>query len=136
MQELTIAHDVYAQMLEQARAEAPVEACGLLGGADGKVAQLYKMTNVDASSDHFMMDPAEQFAAIKAMRSASQRMLAIYHSHPASPARPSEEDIRLALTPGVIYVIVSLADAAGPVVKGFLIEDGAVTQTPVVVENE
>ncbi|WP_366919053.1 Mov34/MPN/PAD-1 family protein, partial [Geobacter sp.] len=44
----------------------------------------------------------------------------IYHSHPESPARPSEEDIRLALTPGVSYVIVSLAGAE-PDVKSFRI---------------
>nr|WP_298436492.1 Mov34/MPN/PAD-1 family protein [Geobacter sp.] len=44
----------------------------------------------------------------------------MYHSHPESPARPSEEDIRLALTPGVSYVIVSLAGAE-PDVKSFRI---------------
>jgi proteasome lid subunit RPN8/RPN11 len=49
-------------------------------------------------------------------------MLAIYHSHPASPARPSAEDISLALTPDVAYVIVSL-QSRQPDAKAFLIED-------------
>ena len=52
-------------------------------------------------------------------------MVAIYHSHPETPARPSEEDIRLALTPGVSYLIVSLAGAA-PEVKSYRIESGKV----------
>ena len=51
-------------------------------------------------------------------------MLAIYHSHPESPARPSAEDIRLALTPGVSYIIVSLEKANSPVLKSFQITEG------------
>jgi proteasome lid subunit RPN8/RPN11 len=62
-------------------------------------------------------------------------MLAIYHSHPETPARPSAEDIRLALTPDVIYVIVSLRNADAPAVKGFLINDGTITTVPVEVLN-
>ena len=58
-------------------------------------------------------------------------MLAIYHSHPQTPARPSAEDIRLALTPDVIYVILSLQEAEAAAVKGFLIEDDNVTEVPV-----
>ncbi len=133
MPKLEIPSNIYAQMVAQARAEAPVEACGILAGTDGKVEKLYKMTNADAARDHFMMAPTEQFAVAKDIRSAGLEMLAIYHSHPASPARPSEEDIRLALTPDVIYVIVSLQDANCPVVKGFLIENGKVEKVPVKV---
>ncbi len=58
-------------------------------------------------------------------------MLAIYHSHPETPARPSAEDIRLALTPNVTNVIVSLVNGDHPAVKGFLMENGSVTEVPV-----
>ena len=131
MLKLEIPTYVFEQMLEQAKAEAPIEACGILAGSDSKVEKLYKMTNVDNSSNHFMMEPKEQFAVVKDIRSAGLEMLAIYHSHPETPARPSAEDIRLALTPDVIYVIVSLQDAKAPAVKGFLLEDGTVTKVPV-----
>jgi len=134
MPKLEIPGDIYAQMVAQARAEAPVEACGILAGTDGKVEKLYKMTNADAASDHFMMEPAEQFAVVKNMRSEGLEMLAIYHTHPESPARPSAEDIRLALTPGVMYVIVSLLDG-DPAAEGFLIDDGDVTEVPVSIED-
>lgn len=117
--------------MEQARAEAPIEACGILAGSGGRVEKLYKMTNAELRSDHFMMAPEQQFEAVKDIRSNSLDMLAIYHSHPQTPARPSAEDIRLALTPGVIYVIVSLQGTNGPAVKGFQIEDGTITEVPV-----
>jgi proteasome lid subunit RPN8/RPN11 len=133
---LEISADIFKQMVVQAKAEAPVEACGILAGRDNKVEKLYKMTNVDNGSDHFMMEPAEQFKVVKDIRSAGLEMLAIYHSHPETPARPSAEDIRLALTPDVIYVIVSLQNGKRPAVKGFLIEDGNVTKVPVKIVKE
>ncbi len=136
MMKLEISAYVFEQMLEQAKAQAPIEVCGILAGNDSKVEKLYKMTNVDNSSNHFMMEPKEQFAVVKDIRSADLEMLAIYHSHPETPARPSAEDIRLALTPDVIYVIVSLQDAKVPAVKGFFIEDGTVTEVPVKVLQE
>ena len=131
MMKLEIPAYVFEQMLEQAKAQAPIEVCGILAGNDSKAEKLYKMTNVNNSSNHFMMEPKEQFAAVKDIRSAGLEMLAIYHSHPESPAGPSAEDIRLALTPDVIYVIVSLQDTKAPAVKGFLLEDGTATKVPV-----
>lgn len=128
---LDIPKKIFQQMLEQAKAEVPIEACGILAGTDGKVEKLYKMTNVDKSSDHFAMEPKEQFAVVKNVRAVGLEMLAIYHSHPETPAMLSEEDVRLALTPDVVYVIVSLQDSDCPAVKGFIIEDGNVTEVPV-----
>ena len=130
---LNIPVEILDQILAQARAEMPIEACGILAGADGTCKKLYKMTNVDQSSTHCMMNPSEQFEVTRDIRSANLKMLAIYHSHPATPARLSAEDIRLALTPDVIYLIVSLQNADNPAVKGFLIEDGNVTEVPVKV---
>ena len=136
MKKLQIPRYIFEQMLEQAKTQAPVEACGILAGRDNKIEKLYEMTNADRSSDHFMMEPKEQFKAVKDIRSAGLEMLAICHSHPETPARPSAEDIRLAFTPDVIYVIVSLQDEDAPVVKGFLIEDDNVTKVPVEIVEE
>jgi proteasome lid subunit RPN8/RPN11 len=136
MLKLEIPSDIFGRMVEQAKAEAPIEACGILAGSDGKVARFYEMTNADRSNDHFMMEPKEQFAVTKDIRAAGLKMLAIYHSHPETPARPSAEDVRLALTPDVIYVIVSLRDARAPVVKGFLIEERDIAAVPVEIVKE
>ncbi len=135
MLKLEIPNNIFEQILQQAKAEAPIEACGILAGKDGVVNKLYKMTNTDQSTDHFMMAPEEQFKVVKDIRAAALEMLAIYHSHPETPARPSAEDIRLALTPGVIYVIVSLQNTE-PAIKGFLIEDDNVSEVPVGIEAE
>ena len=118
-------------MLEQARAEAPIECCGILAGRNGRAEKLYRMANAEHRYDHFMMEPEQQFEAVKDIRSSSLDMLAIYHSHPETPARPSAEDVRLALTPNVVYVILSLQSDNGPAVKGFQIDDGTVTSVPV-----
>ena len=131
MRELQIPNNIFEQMLRQAKAQAPIEACGILAGKDGAIEKLYKMTNVNKRSDHFMMEPEEQFKIVKDIRAAGLDMLAIYHSHPQTPARLSAEDIRLALTPGVTYVIVSLQDSNCAVVKGFYIENSDVTEVPV-----
>ena len=42
------------------------------------------------------MDPKEQLKAIKDMRANGLTPLGNWHSHPETPARPSQEDIRLA----------------------------------------
>ncbi|MHC4643847.1 MAG: M67 family metallopeptidase [Planctomycetota bacterium] len=136
MLSLEIPNIIFEQMVVQTRAEAPIEACGILAGRESRVEKLYKMTNADRRSDHFMMEPKEQFKMIKDIREAGLEMLAIYHSHPETPARPSSEDLRLALTPDVTYVIVSLANGDHPAMKGFLIEKGSVTEVPVKITEQ
>lgn len=122
---------IHDELISRAREGAPLEVCGILGGSDATVSLHYPMTNTAASNEHFTMDPKEQFAVVKDLRAKGQTMLAIYHSHPEPPARPSEEDIRLALTPDVSYVIISLADAGTPDLKAFRITAGIVQPEPI-----
>lgn len=119
----------------QARAELPNEACGLLAGKGELVQKRYGLTNADASPEHFTFLPAEQFAVLRAARSEGLDLIANYHSHPATPARPSEEDIKLAFDPNILYIIVSLASAE-PVVKAFHIRQGVVENVEVEVLEE
>jgi len=83
-----------------------------------------------------MMDPKEQFAVVKDIRSSSLELLAIYHSHPQTPARPSAEDIRLALTPNVVYIILSLRNGDAPALKGFYVENGTVIDVPLEISHK
>jgi proteasome lid subunit RPN8/RPN11 len=135
MLKLEIPEYIFKDMLEQAIEEAPIEACGILAGDNGRVEKFYKMRNSEQRRDHFMMSPEEQFAVVKDIRAVSLEMLAIYHSHPETPARPSDEDVRFAVTPGVIYVILSLMDN-NPVVKGFRIENGSINELPVTIVED
>ena len=122
---LRISKDVIEQIIKHAKADLPNEACGYLAGNNNEVTKAYELTNIDHSPEHFSFDPAEQFKTVKDARKNGLEILANYHSHPSSPARPSTEDIRLAYDPSISYVIVSLA-ASEPVVKSFKIKDGLV----------
>jgi len=123
---LLIPGNIQQAVFAHAESGFPLEVCGILGGKGGVVTSHHPMTNTDASNEHFMMDPKEQFAVVKALRATGEEMVAIYHSHPETPARPSEEDIRLALTPNVCHLIVSLKERAAPVAKAFRITGGQV----------
>jgi proteasome lid subunit RPN8/RPN11 len=91
------------------------------------------LTNADASPEHFSMVPAEQFAALKDMRANGIEMLAAWHSHPATPARMSAEDLRLAHAPGLIHVILSLAIPGQPQIRAFTVQDGSAQEVDLTI---
>lgn len=127
---LRITREIIAAMQAHARMDAPIEVCGYLASRDGVVCQHFPMTNTDQEAEHYAMDPKEQFAVVRAARELGLRVSAVYHSHPVTPARPSEEDIRLAFDPAISYVIVSLADDEATV-KSFRIKQGEVQPEPI-----
>jgi proteasome lid subunit RPN8/RPN11 len=131
---LVLPKPIHDALIAHGRAGFPLETCGLLGGRDGVVSEFHPMTNLDQSREHFMMDPKEQFAVAKNLRAKGKAIVAIYHTHPDTPARPSEEDIRLARTPGVSTIILSLAGPQ-PVLKSFRIFDGASVPEPVEIRE-
>lgn len=122
----------YEQILRYAVSELPHEACGLLAGTDEKnedgmvrrVEKVYLLTNMDHSNEHFTIDPREQFAAVKDMRSLHLKLIGNWHSHPESPSRSSKEDIRLAFDKNASYLILSLMDRSRPVINSFHVENG------------
>lgn len=126
---MKISKGILEMIYEQAEAEAPLEACGYLAGKEDVITSHYKMTNVDKSETHFSLDPKEQFQVAKSVRADGSDLIAVYHSHPASPARPSEEDIRLAHDSSIIYVIVSLENEKRTY-GAFTIKNGMVTPEP------
>lgn len=121
----------YLDIIDYAVQGLPNEACGLLGGTiDGDrklIKKIYYLTNVDASREHFSMDPKEQFEAIKDMRKEGLQMIGNFHSHPESPSRPSEEDKRLAYDSKIRYLILSLMNRKQPVLRAFEIKEGQVS---------
>lgn len=120
---MKIKKEVFNKILEQARRDVPNESCGYLFGKGDTITESYEMTNADHSPEHFSFIPREQFAAINYARKHGLQVLANWHSHPASPSRPSQEDIRLAYDSQIAYFILSLA-AEEPVLNAFHIENG------------
>jgi proteasome lid subunit RPN8/RPN11 len=122
---MTIPQHVIDEMIAQAQKDAPNETCGyLLGTADGSVTENYWMENIDHSPEHFSFAPRDQFAALKYARSKGLTILANWHSHPASPSRPSQEDLRLANDPNIRYAILSLHE--GIHLNSFAIRNGEI----------
>ena len=109
---MIIPQQVIDELIEQARRDAPDESCGYLLGErtdEGDVVtENYRMENIDHSPEHFAFAPKDQFAALKYARNKGLKILANWHSHPASPSRPSQEDLRLANDPTIRYAILSL----------------------------
>lgn len=129
---MKIPKSIVEQLQQQAEQGLPNEVCGFLAGVQDEVKCHYELTNLDQSPEHFTMDPKEQLAAIKDMRQKGYTLLGCYHSHPETPARPSDEDIRLAFDPSITYVIMSLKGGAFDI-KAFNIKGVDVTPEPLEV---
>jgi proteasome lid subunit RPN8/RPN11 len=130
---MRIPHAIYDEMLDHAREEAPNECCGILGGKDGEATTLYRATNAEQSPLRYTLDPNDLFRiTFQEIPANQEEMLAIYHSHTASPAYPSQTDINLATYPDSVYVIVSLAEGEEPL-RGFRITDGEVSEVELTV---
>jgi [CysO sulfur-carrier protein]-S-L-cysteine hydrolase len=114
-----------AEMFAHARAVAPAECCGLVGGQDERAASIYRLQNIAADPlTAYEGAPGELFAAQRQMRMRGEELIAIYHSHPqAREPVPSETDVRLAFYPSAIYLIVGLGGDA-PVLGAFRIHEG------------
>ena len=115
-------------MVSRARGVWPEEGCGLVGGRDGRAVLLYPVENVRHSPVAVEMEPLQQIRAMLAMEAEGLELIAIYHSHPDSPARPSATDVANAYYPDTVQLIISLADRARPSVRAFTIIDGVVAE--------
>ena len=115
------------EMFEHARASAPSECCGVLGGVGDEARTVYRLRNVAPDPlTAYEAAPEELFAAQRRMRALGERILGIYHSHPRStdPA-PSETDVRLAFYPSAIYFIIGFAQGGEGVLRAFRISESA-----------
>jgi proteasome lid subunit RPN8/RPN11 len=131
---MKLAQDLYEQMLDQARAEAPNECCGMIASRDGVAEKVYPAVNAAASPPYaYEIDSADLYRIQMAIDDADLDLGAIYHSHPRSEPVPSQTDINLAFYPETIYIIVGLKGAE-PDVRAFTIRDGKVAEAELVVE--
>ena len=128
MRIIRIDYRLYDEIIKYAKEHLPEEACGLIAGSEDEegnrvIEKLYFLENIDHTNDHFTLDPKDQMQAIKDMRSLGLKQLGNWHSHPESPSRPSEEDIRLSFDSKASYMILSLM-AENPVLNSYHVENG------------
>jgi proteasome lid subunit RPN8/RPN11 len=110
-------------IMSHSRAELPNECCGLLVGRD-RIERSVPMRSDPPAPDAYCMDPEQQVTVFTDIEARGERLLGIYHSHPAGPARPSGIDLQLAFHPEALYVIISLADAQHPEIGVYRLEYG------------
>jgi proteasome lid subunit RPN8/RPN11 len=130
---VNIPRSIFDEMVAHCRQGYPNEACGILAGEGNEISKLYTMTNTEGSPASYMMEPSEQFRAMKDMRSNNLSMIAIFHSHPDSPAYPSAKDVGLDFYEECVYIIVSLAEDL-PLVKGYSLKESTVKEVTLTVK--
>jgi [CysO sulfur-carrier protein]-S-L-cysteine hydrolase len=111
--------------------EAPLEACGLLGGKSGAVDVVLPVKNAAGSRVRFQMEPKAQLRAIEQIESEGLEIVAIFHSHPKGPSVPSPTDIAEA-SYRVVNIIWSKAGRRWQA-RGFWIENGHAAEVPLTV---
>lgn len=120
----------WEQLVDHARTTAPNECCGYLRARDGSVQEVVGGENLRASPYGYELDASSLLAANQLDEAGEE--VGIYHSHPRSPAEPSQTDINLAHYPHWSYLIVSLQGE--PHVRSWKIADGNVREETVIVE--
>ena len=115
-----------------ARKCEPYESCALLCGSvrggDTEVRGVITVPNADASPDRFSVAPADLIGAYERASSGGLDVVGIFHSHPASPALPSEADVRYMRSNPVAWLIYSGLDRS---MRAFVLDGGAAKEVPV-----
>lgn len=137
---LDIPLNLINEIIDHCRAVYPNEACGLCVGKKDSIEKVYRVTNIEKSSVRYLMDSREQLRIMKAVRNDSLEITAIYHSHPHSPAIPSETDIDRSLWDGypvfrnVVHIIVSLSGEE-PDIQAFSIDEKGVENIEISIRD-
>lgn len=126
---LTIPAAVLDAMVAHCVREAPLECCGILGGVAPLVSSIHPLRNTEASETRYNADPGELVKAVVWLREGGAEMLAIYHSHPRSPAVPSKTDLRENHYGEVPRIIVSLLGPE-PVVRVWRLDAESFEELP------
>jgi [CysO sulfur-carrier protein]-S-L-cysteine hydrolase len=120
----------------------PDEACGMVAGRlrvgttipEGRVDAVYPCRNADASARTYTVAPRDLLAAMRDAEARGLEIVGVYHSHTHTEAWPSPTDVRQAVDPSWLYVIVSLKDG-DPVLRAFRVQDGNISEVAAVLER-
>lgn len=111
---LTIPVPCWQAALAHALACLPEEACGLFGGTlstsvggavQASVVEVIEVENELHSPVRFRMAPTALLAALNTFETGGLDLLAVFHSHPNGPERPSLTDCAEFAYPGVLSLI-------------------------------
>jgi proteasome lid subunit RPN8/RPN11 len=124
---VVIPAEVRAALEQHARAEEPNEACGVIVLRDGRAERFVPGRNAASSPYRFELDVDPEVWFLE----DDGYELAVFHSHPSSPARPSRTDVEnIGLWEGKPYVILSARTGE---LNAFAIRDGRIEELPLSV---
>lgn len=116
LSKLTIQRRTLESIIKHARTCYPAEAVGLLAGSPaGEIHAVYQLSNIGPLGT-FLADPFEQWKALRDLKRAGRRLLAIYHSHPEGGATLSESDTVFARDIDALSVVFTISsDDTAPI---------------------
>ncbi len=131
----------HERIVEHARAEFPLECCGLIGGEKETAREVYPARNADQSRSHYTIEPSDMLRATRDIEDVNNwDISAFYHSHPMSDAFPSPTDVREAVCSGYSehsrFIIVSLLNTEQPKMRCFWLRGGVIYEDPLVNSDE
>jgi [CysO sulfur-carrier protein]-S-L-cysteine hydrolase len=130
-----ISRDLVEEIVQHAREDLPNECCGIVSTKDGGAVQVYRAANAVPSPLRFEIDPRDLIRIHTDIETAGHEMGLMYHSHVKSRAYPSQTDVNFAQNwPGVVWLIVSLADRDAPDLRGFKITGPEIEEVPLTIE--
>jgi proteasome lid subunit RPN8/RPN11 len=115
---ITLEEERLGEIRRHGVADYPYECCGLLLGRfekdGGKVVlETYPISNAreeSAKRNRFLIQPEELLKGERYARSRKLEVVGFYHSHPDSPAVPSQYDLEHAW-PTYSYIIVKTVES-------------------------
>lgn len=120
--------DLWGRVSRWARAGYPGEVCGLLIGErlpeEVVVTEVRQAagTGIECAADRYELDPHAFIEADRDARASGLEIVGFWHSHPDSPAVPSETDRRRAW-PGYAYLIVSVSGGLVAAMRAWRFDD-------------
>ncbi len=132
---LLVPRAILSQVLARAQEALPEEACGLLGGLEGRVFAHYPGTNIALSPVRYEMDPRQVVEAIQDMLERGWDLVAVYHSHPSGPSGLSHTDLELAYYPESAYLVASPGPVGDWHLRAFHLDESGAVEVEIRVEE-
>ena len=140
--DLRLTHGQYETIISHCFNGFPDEACGLLAGplasdgsaGTGEVSVAYPCENADRSARTYTVDSRDYLRSMRDAEGRGDEIIGVWHSHTHTDAYPSSTDVRQAVDPAWLYVIVSLRDNA-PVLRAYRIRKDKIAEVAVALDR-
>lgn len=104
----------------------PNEGCGLFAMDGNEVVEVYEADSLWPSPRSYTVPPETHHSALVAAEAEGWRLGGVFHSHPSGDARMSMIDVRAALEPEWVYLVVGLRDE--PELRGWRVIEGQIEE--------